>query len=88
MRERQQYWSQLMGVGMETGQIYRKDGWLEFQLADTQIKLKSIQKIVKTQLIVLYAGNSIIVLTACAFFQSQKEKDLRRFLLLIETWRK
>ena len=70
---------------METGQIYRKDGWSEFQLADTQIKLKSIQKIVKTQLIVLYAGNSIIVLTACAFFQSQKEKDLRRFLLLIET---
>jgi len=74
-----------MGAGMETGQIYRKDGWLEFQPADTQIKLQSIQKIAKTQLMVLYTENSIFVSTACAFFQSPREKGLRRFLLLIET---
>lgn len=47
---------------------------LELQLADIQIKLRSIQKIAKTQLMVLRSGNNIIVLIACAFFKSPRQR--------------
>lgn len=73
-----------MGMAKFTGKM----DVLEFQLADTQIKLQSIQKTAWTQLMVSCAAISSLGLTASASFESAGGKGLRHFIRFTESWRR